>query len=494
MSARARQRTALVVGSGPNGLAGALVLAKAGYAVRVVERNTTVGGGARTLPLTLPGFLHDPCSAIHPLAAGSPYLRTEPLEAHGLSWVQPPAPLAHPLDDGSAVLLERSVDATAAGLGADGPAWRRHVGAVARDWPLLEDALLGPPLRPPRSPLALAAFGARAVVPARRLAADLFRGERARALFAGMAAHSMLPLERPLTSATGLVLGALGHVVGWPLPRGGAQRISDAMAALLRERGGAVEVGREVQSLDDEGTHDVTLLDLSPRGAMRVAGARFPVAYRRRLRAFRHGAGAFKLDYALDGPIPWRAAECARAGTVHLGGTLAEMAAAEAAPWRGRVARRPFVLLAQPTLFDPSRAPPGRHVAWAYAHVPAGWTGDATAAIEAQIERFAPGFRDRVLARHAMGPAALERYDPNYVGGDINGGVLDVRQAVARPVFSSRPYATPARGVYLCSASTPPGGGVHGMCGWHAARAALSGAGDGPGPDGDGRSDPGPGR
>jgi phytoene dehydrogenase-like protein len=463
---------AIVVGAGPNGLASAIVLARAGRSVLVLEAAPEVGGGTRSAALTLPGFVHDVCSAIHPLGAGSPFLRALPLAEHGLAWAYSPAPLAHPLDDGTAILLERSIAATAAGLGRDGAAYRRLVAPLVRGWEPMVEAILAP-LRLPRHPLALARFGVRAAWPARLLAERLFSGERARALFAGMAAHAIMPLEWPLTSAFGVVMLVLGHAVGWPFPRGGAQRLADALAGYLASLGGQIRTGSPVTSLDQLPPARAVLFDLAPRQVAAIAGARLPGGYARALGRYRHGPGVFKVDWALDGPIPWRAPECARAATLHLGGTLAEIADAEAAVWRGEHPERPFVLLAQPSLFDPSRAPAGKHTAWAYCHVPNGSAVDMTERIEGQIERFAPGFRRRVLARSVMGPAAMERHNANYVGGDISGGVQDARQLFTRPVARLDPYATPAPGIYICSSSTPPGGGVHGMCGYWAAQSAL---------------------
>jgi len=463
---------AVVVGAGPNGLAAAIELARSGLSVRVVEAADTVGGGARSAELTLPGFLHDVCSAIHPLGVASPFFRTLPLAEHGLEWIEPPAALAHPFDDGTAVVLERTPDAAVPALGEDESRWRRLFAPLARDAEsLLEDVLA--PLHLPAHPLRLARFGARAALPATALARLSFRGTKARGVFAGLAAHSMLPLERPPSAAFGLMLGLLAHAVGWPLPRGGSQRLSDALAFHLRSLGGEIETGRRVDSLAELGDVRPVLLDLTPRGLLALAGDRLPARYRRRLERYRYGPGVFKLDWALDGPIPWRAEECARAATVHLGATLEEIAASERAAFCGEIAERPYVLLAQQSLFDPTRAPAGRHTAWAYCHVPNGSAIDMTGRIEAQVERFAPGFRERILGRSALGPADIERYNENYVGGDINGGAAILSQLFTRPVARVSPYTTPLPGVFLCSASTPPGGGVHGMCGFHAAQAAM---------------------
>jgi len=463
---------AVVVGAGPNGLAAAIVLARAGVSVRVLEAADTVGGGARSAELTLPGFVHDVCSAIHPLGVASPFFRTLPLAEHGVEWIEPPAALAHPFGDGSAALLERSPEVVVRGLGEDEARWRRLFAPLVRDAdPLLEDVLA--PVHVPAHPIALARFGVRSAPPATTLARLSFRSEKARGLFAGLAAHSMLRLDRPPSAAFGLMLGLLGHSVGWPFPRGGSQRLSDSLASYLRALGGEIETGRRVESLAELGDSRAVLLDVTPRGLLALAGDRLPDRYRRGLERYRYGPGVFKLDWALDGPIPWRAEECARAATVHLGGTLDEIAASEAAPGQGEVVERPYVLLAQQSLFDPTRAPSGQHTAWAYCHVPNGSTVDMTERIEAQVERFAPGFRERILARSALGPAEIERYNANYVGGDINAGAATLSQLFMRPVARVSPYTTPLPGVFLCSASTPPGGGVHGMCGFHAAQAAL---------------------
>jgi phytoene dehydrogenase-like protein len=463
---------AVIVGAGPNGLAAAITLARRGLGVLVVEAAATVGGGTRTKELTRPGFRHDVCAAVHPLGLASPFFQTVPLARYGVEWIQPPAPLAHPLDDGTAVVLERSVAATAAGLGRDGAAYRRLMAPLARDGAAIIAGILGPLRLVPR-PLALARFGLPALLSARLLAASLFRDAPAQTLFAGMAAHGMLPLEAPPSASFGLVLGLLGHAVGWPLPRGGSQRIADALAAYLCALGGKIVTGERVASLAQLPPARAVLCDVTPRQLLQIAGERLPVGYRRRLGRFRYGPGVFKIDWALEGPIPWRAPECGRAATVHVGGTLAEVAAGERMVAQGRHPDRPYVLLVQPSLFDPTRAPAGGHTAWAYCHVPHGSEVDMTERIEAQIERFAPGFRDRILGRHVMGPRAMECYNPNYVGGDINGGRADLRQLFTRPTPSLNPYATPVQGLYLCSSSTPPGGGVHGMCGYWAAQAAL---------------------
>ena len=467
---------AVVVGSGPNGLAAAITIALAGRSVAVFEARETVGGGMRSGELTLPGFIHDICSTAHPLGIASPFFRTLPLERYGLEWVQPPAPMAHPLPGGAA-LLERSIERTAAGLGEDAAGWRLLMEPLADDWDAIASAFLGPlrPLALVSHPFALGRFGAQAVMPASLLARLYFQTDAARALFAGMAAHAMLPLDQPPSAAFGLMLGASGHVAGWPFARGGSQRIADALAAYLSDLGGEIITSAPIASLDDLPPARAILCDITPRQLLQVADKRLPAGYAAALRRYRYGPGSFKLDYALDAPVPWADPACLRAGTVHVGGTLEEIAASERAVARGEIAERPYVLVVQQSLFDPTRAPEGKHTLWAYCHVPNGSTVDMTARVEAQIERFAPGFRERVLARHATGPADLERYNPNYVGGDINGGLQDFAQLFTRPTLSLDPYRTPVEGLYLCSSSTPPGGGVHGMCGYWAARDALAG-------------------
>ena len=467
------ERRAVVVGSGPNGLAAAIELARSGVRVTVLEAEPTVGGGCRSAELTLPGFVHDVCSAIHPLAVASPFFAQLPLAESGLEWIHPGLPVAHPLDDGSAAVVDRSLEATARALGPDGGAWSRTVGAVARDWDRLRATVTGPFLTIPRHPVALARFGLMSLAPARLFAKRAFATERARALFGGLAAHSFLPLDAPLSTTFALMLGSTAHVVGWPLPRGGSQRIVTALLDVLRAYRGEVITGRRVASLADLPEADAVLFDTAPRELERIAGERLPPGYRGALRRYRHGPGVFKVDYAMDGPVPWRAEDCRRAGTVHLGGSLDEIAAAEREVARGGHPERPFVLVAQQSLFDPTRAPAGKHTLWAYCHVPNGSGFDMTARIEAQIERFAPGFRERILARHVMDTAWVESHNATYVGGDISAGSHGGLQLFARPVLAPDPYATPDRSLYLCSAATPPGGGVHGMCGYHAARSAL---------------------
>jgi phytoene dehydrogenase-like protein len=462
---------AVVVGAGPNGLAAAILLASAGRRVVVYEASETVGGGCRSAELTLPGFVHDICSAVHPMAAASPFFRTLPLASHGLEWIEPPGMLAHPLDNAAAALVERSIERTAAGLSGDDVNYQRLVGSVAAAWPMIDEEILGPP-RWPRHPLALASFGLKAIQSAERLASRAFAGVRARGLFAGIAAHALLPLDRFPTGAIALVLAAAAHTVGWVFPRGGSQRLANALAGHLESLGGTIVTRTPVSNIEELPQAAATLCDLSPQPFLRVAGRALPDWYRRKLERYRYGVAAYKVDWALDGPIPWRDQACATAGTVHIGGTLEEIAVSERDAWNGRVSARPFILLSQPSLFDVARAPQGRHTVWGYCHVPHGSTANMLSRIEGQIERFAPGFRERVLARHVMTPADLERHNPNLVGGDIAAGVTDLRQLLARPTWSW--YSTPVRGLYLCSAATPPGLGVHGMCGYFAAKRALA--------------------
>jgi phytoene dehydrogenase-like protein len=458
-----RAYDAVVVGAGPNGLAAAVTLAGEGRSVLVLEAEPEWGGGTRTSELTLPGFHHDVCSAVHPLGVGSPFFARQPLADHGLTWAHPTACLAHPFDDGSAAVLFRSAVDTARTLGADGGAWRRLLEPFAERWDDLARDALGP-LRPPRHPALLARFGFFALRSARGLVEDVFEGRRARALFAGIAAHVMMPLDRPPTAAFGLVLAACAHARGWPVARGGSRRIADALVARLRALGGEVVTSAPVRHLSDLPRSRAVLFDVTPRQLLGIAGRDLPGGYRRRLTRYRYGAAAYKVDYALDGPIPWASPACRQAGTVHLGPTLDDIADAEARVARGEHPERPYVIVAQQSLADPSRAPPGKHN---------GSTFPMAARLEAQIERFAPGFRERVLARAITGPAALERHNANYIGGDINGGVQDLAQLFTRPVLAASPYATPNPRLFLCSSSTPPGGGVHGLCGYFAARTAL---------------------
>ncbi|UDY34681.1 phytoene desaturase family protein [Dermatobacter hominis] len=464
---------AVVVGSGPNGLVAALELARSGWKVLVLERADAPGGGTRTAELTLPGFRHDVCSAIHPLGLASPALRDLDLERVGVEWVHPDAPLAHALRPGHSVLQERSLAATAVGLGVDGRPWERLFGPSVRSGLDLVDGLLDPLHVPPRHPVTLARYGAVGLWSVSALARRRFRGDDGPALLAGMAGHSMLSLDAPITTGFGMLLGQLAHVVGWPMARGGSQAIADGLVALIEEHGGTVRCGEDVRTLDDVPPARAVLCDVTPRQLVALAGDRLPSRYRRMLERYRYGAGVCKVDWALDGPVPWKDPATARAGTVHLGGTLAEVRASEEAVVAGRLPEVPFMLLAQQSNFDPTRAPAGTQTLWGYCHVPAGCDVDMTAAMEDRIEAFAPGFKDLVLARHTMTAPQVEAYNPNYIGGDINGGVADLRQFLLRPVPSLDPWATPVEGLYLCSSATPPGGGVHGMCGRAAARSVL---------------------
>ena len=462
---------AVVIGSGPNGLAAAITMAQHGKSVVVYEAQKTIGGGARSAELTLPGFTHDLCSSIYPLAVGSPFFRSLPLAQHGLEWIQPPAAVAHPFDDGTAVILERSVEATAAELGPDEQAYKKLMAPLVAAWEGLDSDILGP-IRVPAHPFELFRFGLLAVQSGRRLAEGRFREKRAKGLFAGLVGHSMLPLEYWGSAAFGLVLAITGHCVGWPLARGGAQKLSEALAAYLLSLGGEIVCNTRVQKLDDLPPSRVVLCDLTPRQLLEIGAESLSSRYRKKLERYRYGMAAFKMDWALSGPVPWKAPECARAATVHLGGTLEEIALSELSAWRGERVEKPFLLIAQPSLFDPSRAPEGKHTLWGYCHVPNGCTFNMADRIEKQIERFAPGFRDLVIRRNLMSPVELENHNANLVGGDINGGAPTLGQLFFRP--TRRMYRTSSRGLYLCSASTPPGGGVHGMCGYFAALKALN--------------------
>ncbi len=475
---------AVVVGSGPNGLVAAVRIALAGRSVLVLEAHDRPGGGSRSAELTLPGLVHDVCAAVHPFGVASPALSALPLEDHGLVWRWPEVQLAHPLDgrdvhgDGRAGVLWRSIDETAAALGPDARRWTQVLDRLVAGFDPLARDVLGPVVGVPRHPLRLARFGALAALPATALA-RAFATEEAGALLAGSAAHSIRPLSAPLTSAIGLLLTAAGHAHGWPVAEGGSQAIVDALVSLLGSLGGRVECGVRVTDAAQLPPARAVLLDVAPRDALAIAGPRLSPGVRRSLERFRHGPGAFKVDLAVEGGVPWTSPAARRAGTVHVGGTVAELAAAESAAAAGRMPERPFVLVAQQHVADPTRVgdrTDGAVPVWAYAHVPHGFTGDATDAVLDQLERFAPGTRDRILARHVTGPVELEAYNPSYVGGDIATGANTVRQLVARPRLSSDPY-TLAPGWYLCSAATPPGGGVHGMCGHHAAGRALAGLG-----------------
>ena len=464
---------AVVVGSGPNGLAAAAMLSKRGASVLVVEAASTIGGGCRTAELTVPGLKHDVCAAIHPLGLGSPFFRTLPLEDHGLEWVQPEISLAHPFDDAPPVLLHRSIDETADTLGVDADRYRRLIAPLTPDWDEFCAALINP-LNLAKYPLGLARFGIPSLLSSRFITDAVFRGGRAKAFFSGCAAHSFLPLDAPITASFGLVLAILGHAVGWPVAKGGSQSIPNALASYIRSCGGEILTEARVDNLDELPESTVILCDISPRQLVDLANSRLPDGYRRQLLAYRYGPGAFKIDWALDAPVPWKDPDCSRAGTVHLGPTRADITRSEKSTWHGAVSTSPFVLLGQQSTCDPSRRPNDNiHALWGYCHVPNGFEGDCTELVEAHIERFAPGFRNHIIARNTMGPAAFQAYNANYIGGDINGGVLDLSQFIARPTLRGIPYATPVRGLYLCSASTPPGGGVHGMCGYYAALAAL---------------------
>jgi phytoene dehydrogenase-like protein len=462
---------AIVVGSGPNGLAAAITLRQRGVSVLLIEGKDSIGGGMRTAELTLPGFQHDICSAILPMAATSPFFATLPLEQFGLEYIYPEVAAAHPFDDGSAAVLKRSIQETARLLGPDEGAYLSLMQPVVADWPLIASDILGP-LRFPKHPLRMARFGLKAL-PSAAAIAKRFTTQKAKGLWAGMAAHSIQPLTNATTSAIGLVLSAAGHLYGWPVPRGGAITVANALGAYFTSLGGQIQTGLMVQSLSQLPSARAVLFDVTPKQLMAIAGDQFSGLYKWQLNRFRYGMGVFKVDWALNSPIPFTAPECRQAGTVHLGGTFKEIAAGEQLAANGGHPQRPYVLLAQQSLFDDSRAPAGKHAAWAYCHVPNGSTVDMTTIIEEQVERFAPGFKQTILARHTFNSMQLQQYNPNYVGGDINGGIIDLGQLYTRPALRLSPYKTSAKGLYICSSSTPPGGGVHGMCGYHAARQAL---------------------
>jgi phytoene dehydrogenase-like protein len=462
---------AIVVGSGPNGFASAITLQQQGLSVLLVEGKKEIGGGMRTQALTLPGFLHDVCSAVHPMAVLSPFLKSLSLEKYGLELIQPVHAAAHPLDDGTAGVLDRSVEETAKGLGRDSEAYLDFMGPVVRDLPKLLPDLLGPfPI--PQFPLALAKFGLKAI-PSAVYMSKIFKTQQARGLWAGMAAHAIQPLDNLTTSAIGLMLMAAGHVAGWPIPKGGSQSIANALEACFLSLGGEIETDIQVNSLSQLPEAKVVLLDVTPRQLIQIAGDKLSVSYKKRLEKYRYGMGVFKIDWALSGQVPFTAEACRGAGTVHLGNTIEEIAAGEKMTSEGRQSQKPYVLFSQPSLFDPGRAPAGKHTAWAYCHVPGGSTENMTSAIENQVERYAPGFKDLIIGRSTMDTKQMEAYNPNYIGGDINGGIQDIFQLYTRPVLSASPYRTSADGIYICSSSTPPGGGVHGMCGYHAAKTAL---------------------
>jgi phytoene dehydrogenase-like protein len=471
---------AVVIGSGPNGLAAGIALAREGLRVRILEAADAIGGGARSGELLQPGVIHDICSSVHPIGVSSPFFRALPLERHGLEWIQSDVALAHPLDDGRVVLLHRSLEKTVAGLGEDGDAWRKLMGPYAKRWRELTPEIFRPILHVPRHPILLARFGMHSAMPVTMLTRRLFKDAPARALFAGIAAHALLPLDRPLTSSFGITLGAAAHAEGWPLVKGGSQVLANALAAHFKELGGEIETGVTISRYEQLPAARAYLFDTSPGAMARICGRRLPSSYRGRLRKFKHGEAAYKVDYVLDGPIPWRDRECELAPTVHLAGTLEEIAASERATSGGSVPERPYSIVVQPSRFDPGRSPAGLHVVWAYCHVPNGYAGNAEDQLTAQIERFAPGFRDRIVARHVSGPPELEAQNANYVGGDIAGGSPGGLQLFFRPTFRIDPYATPNPKVFLCSSSTPPGGGVHGMCGYWAAQSALKQLNKGP--------------
>lgn len=463
---------AVIIGSGPNGLAAAISLAKTGLSVAIFEAKETIGGGLRSTELTLPGFIHDICAAVHPLGVGSPFFRSLPLEKYGLEWIYPPVSLAHPFDAGQPALLHRSIDETSQTLGIDANAYRKLMQPLAGNWDLLVDDLLAP-FHIPRHPIALASFGYYGLRSAESLMNSYFQGEKARSMFAGLAAHAILPLDNAITASFGLILGILGHKIGWPIAKGGSQQIAKALGAYFQDLGGEIITGVTIKSLKELPPTKAVLCDIGPRQLLQIANDRLPEKFQEKLRKYRYGPGVFKIDWALNAPIPWKEQACQRAGTIHLGSTAEEIILSEKKVWEGEVSQKPYIILAQPSLFDATRAPEGKHTAWAYCHVPSGSEINMIELIENQIERFAPTFRKNILARHTYTAVEMEHYNPNYIGGDINGGVQDIYQLFTRPTARIVPYSTPIQGLYICSASTPPGGGVHGMCGYHAAQAAL---------------------
>lgn len=471
MSLEKRDYDAVIVGSGPNGLAAGILLQQQGLSVLIIEGKDQIGGGLSTQELTLPGFKHDVCSAIHPMAVASPFFKTLPLNEHGLEYIYPTLAAAHPFDDGTAAVLEQSIQKTAANLGGDAKAYQLLMQSVTAAWPLIDKDALGP-LHFPSHPLAMAGFGLKALTSASYFV-DRFKEKHARGLFAGMAAHSIQPLNNLSTTAIGLVLMATGHLKGWPIPKGGSASIANALGSYFKSIGGTIQTGTFISDLQQLPSAHAVLFDITPKQLLKIAGHRFSNFYKWQLARYRYGMGVYKIDWALDGPIPYKAEACRQAGTIHLGNTFEEIAEGELQTSKGFQAEKPFVLLAQQSLFDQSRAPEGKQTAWAYCHVPNGSTQDLTGIIEKQVERFAPGFRDRILARHTMDTAQMEAHNPNYVGGDINGGILDIGQLFTRPALRWSPYKTSARGLYICSSSTPPGGGVHGMAGYNAAKQAL---------------------
>lgn len=472
MSLEKRDFDAVVVGSGPNGLAAAIVMQQQGLSVLVVEGKDTIGGGLRSAELTLPGFTHDICSAIHPLGIASPFFKTLPLADYGLEYLHPGLAAAHPFDNGTAAALHHSINETAAAFGIDEQAYLKLLKPIVHDWPGMAADILGP-LGFPKHPLAMASFGLKGLTAATTLV-KRFKTDAARGMFAGMAAHAIQPLSNLDTSAAGLVLLATGHLHGWPIPKGGSISIANALAGYFISLGGKIQTGEYISSLAQLPSAHAVLFDVTPQQLLQIAGHQFSALYKWQLGRYRYGMGVFKVDWALDGPIPFTAVECRQAGTIHLGNTFEEIAASELATSMGYHPEKPFVLLAQQSVFDHTRAPVGKHTAWGYCHVPNGSTVDMTDRIENQVERFAPGFKERILARHVMNTQQIQAYNPNYIGGDINGGVLDIGQLFTRPALRWSPYRTSAKGLYICSSSTPPGGGVHGMCGYHAAKRALT--------------------